>query len=107
MARFDRKWKERIAEANLATEEDSRYVDDGSDFLFPIRPGWRWEDGGLWYKKSWELEDIKLTGMEITKRVVANSMDRVTKCLRFTTETQEDFSDGWLQTLNLKLGRGE
>ena len=27
----------------------------------------------------------------------------VTKCLKFTTETSEDFEDGWLPTLDFKL----
>ena len=31
------------------------------------------------------------------------AMQGLTKCLSFTVETEEDFSDGWLPTLDLKL----
>ena len=41
--------------------------------------------------------------MEITKRAVYGSMQGLTDCLSFTVETQEDFPDGWLPTLDFKI----
>ena len=41
--------------------------------------------------------------MEITKRAVYGSMQGLTDCLSFTDETQEDFPDGWLPTLDFKI----
>ena len=78
-------------------------MDDARAYMYPIRPGWRWEEGSLWYRKEWEREDELLSPTERTKRVVQESMIGVTKCLRFTAETCEDFEDGWLPTLDFKL----
>ena len=57
MARWDYKWKERMGENNIEVEEDGRFVDDARNFMYPIRPGWGWQDGGLWFSKDWERED--------------------------------------------------
>ena len=72
-------------------EDDRRYVDDARVYLYPIRGGWRWESGDLWYKKEWEEEDALISPTEKTKRVVYGSMQGLTKCLAFTAETSEDF----------------
>ena len=103
MARWDEKWKSRMQESNIKVEDDGRYVDDARVFMFPIRAGWRWEGGELWYKKEWEDEDALLSDTERTKRVVYGSMQGLTKCLAFTAETGEDFPDGWLPTLDFKI----
>merc|ERR1711940_165359 len=87
MGRWDIKWKERLAESKIEMEDDGRYVDDARSYLYPVRPGWRWEDGELWFRKEWEKEDELLSPIERTKRVVQESMVGVTKCLKFTTET--------------------
>ena len=91
MARWDQKFKERMSKANLLSEADGRYVDDGRLVLFPIRRGWRWHRGGLWFCKEWEEEDMMLTNIERTKRVVFGAMQGLTDCLSFTVETEEDF----------------
>ena len=80
-------------------------MDDARSYMYPVRPGWRWEDGELWFREEWEKEDDLLSPIERTKRVVQESMVGVTKCLKFTTETCEDFEDGWLPTLDFKLSR--
>ena len=103
MGRWDIKWKSKLSDSMVELEDDGRYVDDARAYLYPIRPGWRWEEGGLWYKKEWEIEDELLSPVERTKRVIQESMVGVTKCLKFTTETSEDFEDGWLPTLDFKL----
>jgi hypothetical protein len=103
MGRWDVKWKETVKSSNIRVEDDGRYVDDARVFMYPIRAGWRWEQGGLWFKKEWEQEDSLLSPTERTKRVVYGSMQGLTKCLAFTVETSEDFADGWLPTLDFKL----
>ena len=103
MGRWDSKWNERAKQNNLIVEDDGRYVDDARVYLYPVRAGWRWEAGGLWFKKEWEEEDALLSPTERTKRVVYASMQGLTKCLAFTAETCEDFADGWLPTLDFKI----
>jgi hypothetical protein len=103
MGRWDIKWKEAVKKNNLTVEDDGRYVDDDRVYMYPVRAGWRWEDGRLWFKKEWEEDDSLLSPTERTKRVVYGSMQGLTKCLAFTAETSEDFADGWLPTLDFKI----
>ena len=67
------------------------------------RPGWRWFKDGLWFREEWEDLDRGLSAIERTKRVVFGAMQGLTTCLAFTVETEEDFSDGWLPTLDMKM----
>ena len=52
MARWDCKWKARMSNNNIKVEDDGRFVDDARVFLYPMRPGWRWEQDNLFYRKS-------------------------------------------------------
>ena len=61
------------------------------------------EGGRLQYCLRWENEDSDLTPTERTRRVVEKSMNEVESFLRFTTESSEDFEDGWLATLDTSL----
>ena len=81
-----------------------RYMDDGRVFLAPLRPGWRWIEGGLRYKGSWKKEDVaqKISGTDITRRALEKSMQEVLKCLTFTTEVGEG-EEEWLATLDVEL----
>ena len=94
MAQWDQKFKKRLQMANIRSELDGRYVDDGRLVLYPIRPGWRWHQGGIWFREDWECEDNFLSAIERTKRAVADAMQGLTECLTFTVETEEDFEDG-------------
>ena len=78
-------------------------MDDARVFMYPVRPGWRWVEGGLWFKKEREEQGQLLSPTEITKRMAYESMQGLTECLSFTVETHEEFSDGWLPTLGCKL----
>ena len=55
------------------------------------------------WRKEWLEEDKERSLQEITKRAVDGSMQEVYDFLRFTTETEEEFEDGWLPTLDLGL----
>jgi hypothetical protein len=103
MGRWDCKWKKRMVSNNIKVEDDGRFVDDACVFIYPIRPEWRWENGGLWFRMEWKLDNALLSPTERTKRVEGESMSGLTKCLTFTTETSEEFADGLLPTLGFKL----
>ena len=68
--------------------------------MYPVRPGWRWVDVGLWFCGRWEVEDSQLSSIEVTKRVVDGTMQNMMHFLVFTMETLVDFVDGWLPTLD-------
>ena len=103
MARWDIKFKNRLKEINIKSELDGRYVDDGRLVIYAIRAGWRWHKGALWYRREWEDEDRALSDIERSKRAIQGAMQGLTSCLTFTVETEEDFADGWLPTLDLKM----
>ena len=100
---FDIKWKKILNRCNLTTWLIKRYMDDLTCLLPPIRKGWRWSEGEVVYCKRWELEDANLTPTEVTRRVLMGSMQVVEDYLKFTTETGDDFEDGWLPTLDVAL----
>jgi hypothetical protein len=81
MGRWDIKWKERMKHSTLEVEDDGRFVDDARVFMYPLRAGWRWEQGELWFSKEWEQQDQLLSPTERTKRAVFGSMQGLTKCL--------------------------
>ena len=50
-----------------------------------------------------ENKDRNLTGLERTRRILAATMGEVEDFLNFTTETEEEFSDKWLPTLDTAI----
>ena len=103
MQMFDRKWLGGLKEQGVVTELDGRYMDDGRNFLAPFRHGWRWNNNRIEFCKRWEEEDNNLSGLEVTRRIWEGSLGVVEEFLSFTTETGDDYSDGWLPTLDCSL----
>ena len=54
-------FKERLVMANIPTKLDGRYVNDGRLVMYGIREGWRWFQGGLWFRREWEVADRVLS----------------------------------------------
>ena len=52
-----------------------------------------------WYA----FEDREISAVERTKRILWGSMGGVEDFLTFTVETEEDFEDGWLPTLDMAV----
>ena len=77
MGRWDIKWNKRMAAHNIRVEDDGRLVDDARVFMYPLRPCWRWVEGGLWFKKELEEQDQLLSPTEIMKRMVYGSHARI------------------------------
>ena len=53
--------------------------------------------------KRWEKEDEGLSGLEITKRILEGTMGGLEDYLKFTMETEDDFDNGWLPTLDTEI----
>ena len=60
-------------------------------------------EGSLRFCTRWKREDQELSSLEITRRVILGTLNMVEDYLSFTTETEEDFTDKWLPTLDMKL----
>ena len=80
-------------------------MDDVRIVLMAIRHGWRWLEGGLYYHKDWEVDDLKAGKSleEVTHSVILNSMNETLSFLKFTKEVPEDFEDKKLPTLDLRI----
>ena len=100
---FDRKWEELLGSLNVRTHGVIRYMDDARTFLPPFKAGWRWSEGAIRYCKKWESEDRDKSGLERTREILAGTMGGIEDFLKFTTETEEDFEDGWLPTLDTAI----
>ena len=107
MQLFDAKWKRRLQELGITTWLISRYVDDSRAILQPIRPGWRWVDNDLRYTKKWEQEDKDIPGEIRTRDILVETMTGIESYLAFTAETESDFQDGWLPTLDTSWKVGD
>ena len=100
---FDIRWEESLSEMGIDTWLNIRYVDDGRTILQPIQRGWRWVEDKLVFCKRWQEEDASLTLETVTKRAILGTLNHVEDFLKFTIESEEDFSDGWLPTLDTCL----
>ena len=98
-----------LVENDLRVEAAARYVDDVRLWIHQIERGWRWEGRQLVYKEEWmkEEENENTTDTAKTASVIKAMMNDITKCLKFTTETHEDFSTGTLPTLDSQLWMSE
>ena len=81
-----------------------RYVDDIRIFCYPLKPGWFWSENGWIFDGDTidERDDETRTREEIGK-----SLNGVMNFLRFTVETQKDFENNMLPTLDVQLRVGE
>ena len=85
-----------------------RYMDDGRVILPAIKPGWRLVKEGdqetLMYSRAWEEEDEEqgLSGEQITKRILLETMNNIEDYLKFTAEVGEEYEEGWLPTLDME-----
>jgi hypothetical protein len=59
--------------------------------------------GKIMFCQRWKEEDSELSSLEVTKRILAGTMSGLESYLDFTMETEDDFSDKWLPTLDTKL----
>ena len=87
----------------MRTYGNMRYMDDGRTVLPPFRVGWRWHEVRIKYCMRWAREDKGISAIERTRNILMDSMRGIEDFLTFTTETEEDFSDGWLPTLDVAL----
>ena len=103
MQAFDVDWEGDLDKMGVVTNLIMRYMDDGRSIMPPLKPGWRWVEGGLKFCLDWEREDQELSDQEITRRGLLGSLNQVDQSLKFTMEVGEDFDDLWLPTLDTKM----
>ena len=57
------------------------------------------------YSRAWEEEDEEqgLSGEQITKRILPETMNNIEDYLKFTAEVGEEYEGGWLPTLDMEI----
>ena len=71
--------------------------------MFPFKRGWRWLNNSLVFSIRWEREDIGRSLMDVSVDIMKESLKGVPNFLEFTYEFGDDYSDGWLPTLDTSL----
>ena len=105
MNTWDTRWLEKMESNGIKIKTGVRYMDDIRIFLYALRAGWRWWEGSLCYCEVWRLED-ESTGTSSTirtARILVEIMNSMMSFLNFTVEVGDDFEDGKLPTLDLKI----
>jgi hypothetical protein len=105
MNKWDTRWLELCNRSNIKIGRSNRYMDNIQAFLKALIEGWRWRDGDLCYKKTWELEDKK-SGVSASRRsanILVGMMNDIFLFLSFTIELGEDFPDGKMPSLDTKV----
>ena len=75
------------------------YVDDLRFYLFPIKKGRYWNNKEGW-KYTLEQEDDNYCPMKHTLEPLGASLNCIWDFTQFTTESERDFSNGFLATLD-------
>ena len=90
---------------NIKIKKGERYMDNIRAILHDMKNGWRWLQGGLWFCKEWQLEDMQAgkSACRRTANALLESMNEIFSFLIFTMELHEDFEDMKLPTLDTKL----
>jgi hypothetical protein len=105
MNTWDTRWLEKMESNGIKIKTGVRYMDDIRILLYALRAGWRWWEGSLCYCEVWRLED-ESTGTSSTirtARILVDIMNSMMSFLNFTMEVGDDFEDGKLPTLDLKI----
>ena len=105
MGMFDRRLELVCRKENIKVKTRFRYVDDCRLILKSISRGWRWEDGRLKFRKTWELEEKKagVSDEQKTAGVMLQIMDDIFPFLNFEMETPEQFPKSRLPTLDFQV----
>ena len=99
MCIWDATWGKMQGKLGLTIKLFFRYIDDVRLYLKPLNRGWYWVD------KRWKfLPDTvdDRSDEQYTIEEVGKSLESVWEFLKFTCESQEDFTDGFLPTLDFK-----
>ena len=99
---WDERWPAMMRDLMVKIEMACRYMDDGRTALHPFKAGWRCSDGCINYCARWAKEDEGILGLERSKLIVQESIKRLEE-YDFTMETENDFPDGFLPSLDTSL----
>ena len=99
MVEWDCLWARIQNSMGLVVHLMYRYVDDIRVLLRPINMGWTWSSVG-W---TWTGEELNQNNViEHSKEQIKQTFESVFDFLKYTTESEDDYSDEMLPTLDFK-----
>ena len=107
MGEWGERMREILTQSGIKTYLDGSYVDDIRFVISCLPQGWRWEEKKkkFQFNKEWEEEDMSLKESDTVRmaREVNKAMNSIYPFLKFTVETEEDFENRRLPTLDCEL----
>ena len=102
MCHWDSLWAKKNYFLGLSAILFIRYVDDLRIYLNAINKGWSWKNG-LWEYDKEEANKDQRTPEQRTREEINKAFDSIIDCLEFTTETQSDYVEDTLPTLDVQI----
>ena len=99
MSQWDKLWAALQIQSGLFSPLFIRYVDDVRIYLYPINNGWRWNNGKWVYNKAFKDDS---SFHDRTKANILRSLNGIIEGIELTIETEADFSNGMLPTLDFQ-----
>ena len=99
MGVIDKMWESNQYSWGMVAQLYIRYIDDLRIYMWPINPGWTWTENGWLFNKDEKDERDQLTR---TMEEIRKSLDCTVNFLTFTTESEGDFTNGFLPTLDMQ-----
>ena len=98
MGLMDKRWAEIQSSWGLICQILIRYIDDIRLYMFPIRDGWHWTCEGWKFSENQSCGEGDL--VKRTSNELGNSLNTLVDFLKFTTESERDYENGLLPTLD-------
>ena len=95
MGDWDQRLDSLLIKNGFSVEAGARYVDDIRIILQAVNLGWRWNGREMEYQDAWKEEETEsgLTRLAKTAEVLEAIMNSLEDNLKFTKETEEDFTN--------------
>ena len=99
MSLWDKLWASEQCMAGLWIPLFIRYIDDIRVYVFPINNGWSW-NGEKWMYDENNKDDLNYE--ERTKKMLLKTFNSVLESITLTAESEAEFSNGMLPTLDFQ-----
>ena len=96
---IDKMWARNHTGWGLVDQLYFRYMEDLRIYLWPISPGWTWSERGWTITNNMADDRDPLTR---TTDEIRKSLDFTVNFLSFTTESEGDFTEGFLPTIDMQ-----
>ena len=102
MCRWGKRVRQALKEGEVETLMDGIYVDDVRTLILVQEKTWFWSEEEKKYERR-EQEDNELTRKEHTVQEFNKMLNSLMIKIKFTTETEEDFENKYIPTLDTQM----